>query len=69
MKFASSGENEITLTINKTQNYEVGYENQYLKNYKLKILWNESDNSYEYAGQTIQCKLKLNGEQIVGDNG
>lgn len=65
----SSGENEITLTNNKTQNYEVGYENQYLKNYKLKILWNESDNSYEYAGQTIQCKLKLNGEQIVGDNG
>lgn len=61
-------ETEIALTNNKSPEYEVGYDTQYLRNYKLKILWNETDDSYEYAGQTIRCKLKLNGEQMVGEN-
>ena len=64
-EIVNGNENEILLTDNKTPEKFVGFDSQYLKNYKLKIIWDATNNSYEYAGKSIACNINLEGEQVV----
>ena len=63
-EIVNGNEKEIVLTNNKTPENFVGFDTQYLKNYKLKIYWDSNNNSYEYAGKSIMCNIKLEGEQV-----
>lgn len=59
-------EKELTITNQKTSEIELLYDQEVIKNYKLKIIWNESDNSYTYAGREITCDINLTAVQVVG---
>ena len=60
---------KITLTDGGTPDIEIGYEDEnknkveIVQKYKLKLIWNKSDNSSDYAGQTITCNINLSAEQ------
>ncbi len=62
--FNEKGE-EITITEGKTAEERLQYGTQQVKNYKMKILWDESDNQVKYAGQEASVFVELKATQVV----
>jgi len=62
-------ERKLTINDNVTETFNMNVvtteADKVTKNYKLKIIWDESDNSYEYAGQTINMNIMLEATQVV----
>ena len=65
-------EEELTITDNTTEEFQmdivVEETDKITKDYKLKIIWDESQNSYEYAGQTINMNITLEAIQVTSEN-
>lgn len=65
-----TGDEEILLQMidNVTENNQMktvaSETDKVTKDYKLKIIWNVNDNSYEYAGKTIKYDVILEGIQV-----
>lgn len=62
-------EQEIPITSNVTEKMQMNIvENKadkITRNYKLKIIWNTNNNSYEYAGKQIVCNIVLEALQVI----
>lgn len=65
-------EEKITITNNVTEEFQMDVvaeeADKITKDYKLKIIWDESQNSYEYAGQTINMNITLEAIQVTNEN-
>lgn len=65
-------EEKITITNNVTEEFQMPLVEEEIdkvtKDYKLKIIWDESQNSYEYAGQTININITLEAIQVTTEN-
>lgn len=63
---------EINLTNNKTEEMEMKAvevdTDKITKKYRLNVIWNETNNSYEYAGQEIACNITLEAVQVITNN-
>ena len=71
LKFELYDENDKKLNIDtngKTneENMKMDYKNEITKNYKLKIIWDEEYNDYNYADESITINLELVGTQVTG---
>lgn len=62
-------EKEMSITNNCTEEYQMGVVKQDIdkitRKYKLKIRWNITDNDYKYSGKQINCKITLEGTQVI----
>lgn len=61
----NGSQSEVTLTDSRTPEETVGFDSTYLRKYKLEIIWDANNNSYEYAGKNTICNIKLEGEQVI----
>lgn len=61
----TSGEVEIPITNKVTGTLTMDYHTPTTKDYKLKIIWDEKDNNYEYADKNATFKIELNAVQVV----
>ena len=61
----TSTQTELTIKDGTTENIELAYDTTVTRKYKLELIWNSSDNSYEYANQSIACNVKLEAVQVV----
>ena len=61
----TSTQTELTITDGATENIELDYNTTVTRKYRLELIWGSSDNSYEYANQTITCNVKLEAIQVV----
>lgn len=61
----TSTQTELTITDGTTENIELDYNTTVTRKYRLELIWGSSDNSYEYANQTITCNVKLEAIQVV----
>lgn len=61
----NGNENKIDVTNNKTEVLTMNYGTEITKNYKLKIIWDENENDYEYADKSATFKMELKAEQVV----
>ena len=56
---------ELTLQDNKTEEFELPYEDMTKTKYHLKIEWDEEKDSYNYAGKDVNLKIDLIATQVV----
>ena len=69
---ADGTEEKIAITNNVTEKIQMdvveGQTGAVIKDYKLKVIWDESQNSYEYAGQTTNLNIVLEAIQVISEN-
>jgi len=66
---ANGTEQKIMINDNISENINMNVvsleSDKVTKNYKLKIIWPENDNSFEYAGQIINMNVTLEATQVI----
>ncbi len=68
LKISLFDESDVNIAIdedNKTKEEELPFDKRYLKKYKIKVEWNQNDNSYEYAGKSIKIIINLVATQVL----
>lgn len=62
-------EEKKSIINNVSEEFQMSIVNQesdkILRNYKLKVIWDESQDSYEFAGQEINFDIILVAEQVI----
>lgn len=59
------GETLIPLKNGVTDRISINYGEEILRKYRLKIIWDVSNNDVSYADKSITCNIALRGEQVV----
>ena len=58
--------NEVKLSEEgRSEEWELPYDKEMRTKYHLKISWNKEDNSYTYAGSTVNLKIDVIATQVV----